>query len=73
MPLMQVCTVSDHLGLAPNRATDEGADEEGTKEEGANLVDLPVETGITEPAVLLTREITESSPKSGVYTYTGNN
>ena len=68
MPLMQVCTVGDHLGLAPNRATDEGADEEG-----ANLVDLPVETGITEPAVLLTREITESSPKSGVYTYTGNN
>ena len=68
MPLMQVCTVGDHLGLAPNRATDEGADEEG-----ANLVDLPVETGITEPAVLLTRENTESSPKSGVYTYTGNN
>ena len=67
MPLIQVCTVGDHLGLAANRATDEGADEEG-----ANLVDLPVDTGITEPAVFLMREITESSPKSGIYTSTGN-
>ena len=60
---MQVCSVGDHVGVAPVRATEDDQAEGLLDLDQGDEVHLP--EGV-DPLVLFTRDITESTLESGV-------